>query len=28
LRTYNFIAPLVEAGAPVTTAPDAPLASR
>ena len=28
LRTYNFVAPLVEAGAPVTTKPDAPVASR
>jgi broad specificity phosphatase PhoE len=28
LRTYNFVAPLVEAGAPVTTEPDAPVASR
>jgi broad specificity phosphatase PhoE len=28
LRTYNFVAPLVEAGAPVTTEPDAAVASR
>jgi probable phosphoglycerate mutase len=28
LRTYNFVAPLVEAGAPVTTEPDMPSASR
>ena len=28
LRSYNFVAPLVEAGAPVTTKPDAPVASR
>jgi broad specificity phosphatase PhoE len=28
LRTYNFVAPLVDAGAPVTTEPDAPVASR
>ena len=27
LRTYNFVAPLVEAGAPVTTRSDAPVAS-
>jgi broad specificity phosphatase PhoE len=28
LRTYNFVAPLEEAGAPVTTNPDPPVASR
>jgi probable phosphoglycerate mutase len=28
LRTYNFVAPLVNAGAPVTTRPDAPVAAR
>lgn len=28
LRTYNFVAPLEEAGAPVTTKPDPPVASR
>ena len=28
LRSYNFVAPLEEAGAPVTTAPDAPVAAR
>jgi broad specificity phosphatase PhoE len=28
LRTYNFVAPLEEAGAPVTTRPDPPVASR
>src|SRR5471032_1632897 len=27
LRTYNFVAPLVEAGAPITTQSDAPVAS-
>jgi probable phosphoglycerate mutase len=28
LRTYNFVAPLEEAGAPVTTRPDPPVAAR
>lgn len=28
LVSYNFVAPLEEAGAPVTTAPDAPVAAR
>jgi 2,3-bisphosphoglycerate-dependent phosphoglycerate mutase len=28
LRAYNFVAPLEEAGAPVTTSPDPPVASR
>ena len=28
LRTYNFVAPLEEAGAPVTTPPDAPVEAR
>lgn len=28
LRTYNFVAPLVEAGAPVTAEPDPPVATR
>jgi broad specificity phosphatase PhoE len=28
LRAYNFVAPLEEAGAPVTTEPDAPVGSR
>src|SRR4030081_332385 len=28
LRTYNFVAPLEEAGAPVTSEPDSPVASR
>lgn len=28
LRTYNFVAPLEEAGAPVTSEPDPPIASR
>ena len=28
LRAYNFVAPLAEAGAPVTTEPDAPVAAR
>ncbi len=28
LRTHNFVAPLEEAGAPVTTRPDPPVASR
>ena len=28
LRTYNFVAPLEEAGAPVTSEPDPPVASR
>jgi probable phosphoglycerate mutase len=28
LRRYNFVAPLIEAGAPVTAAPDAPAAPR